>query len=74
MCIRDRFLPGAKIGVLGPNGAGKSTVLQIMAGIQQPSNGEGYLSCATKVVSPIPTDWQTLFNDFKDHCQRGPAL
>ena len=38
------FLPGAKIGVLGPNGAGKSTVLQIMAGIQQPSNGEAYLS------------------------------
>jgi len=38
------FLPGAKIGVLGPNGAGKSTVLQIMAGLQQPSNGEAYLS------------------------------
>ncbi|MEN9915925.1 MAG: hypothetical protein RL725_600 [Actinomycetota bacterium] len=38
------FIPGAKIGVLGPNGAGKSTVLQIMAGIQQPSNGEAYLS------------------------------
>ena len=38
------FLPGAKIGVVGPNGAGKSTVLQIMAGLQQPSNGEAYLS------------------------------
>jgi ATP-binding cassette ChvD family protein len=38
------FLPGAKIGVLGPNGAGKSTVLQIMAGLKQPSNGEAYLS------------------------------
>ena len=38
------FLPGAKIGVVGPNGAGKSTVLQIMAGIQQPSNGEAFLS------------------------------
>ena len=38
------FLPGAKIGVLGPNGAGKSTVLQIMAGLQQPSNGEAFLS------------------------------
>jgi ATP-binding cassette ChvD family protein len=34
------FLPGAKIGVVGPNGAGKSTVLQIMAGMQQPSNGD----------------------------------
>ena len=38
------FLPGAKIGVVGPNGAGKSTVLQIMAGLQQPSNGEAYFT------------------------------
>ncbi|GGW18211.1 energy-dependent translational throttle protein EttA [Streptomyces capoamus] len=38
------FLPGAKIGVVGPNGAGKSTVLQIMAGLQQPSNGDAFLS------------------------------
>ncbi len=38
------FLPGAKIGVVGPNGAGKSTVLKIMAGIEQPSNGDAFLS------------------------------
>ena len=38
------FYPGAKIGVVGPNGAGKSTVLQIMAGMQQPSNGSIPLS------------------------------
>src|SRR5437588_3081454 len=38
------FLPGAKIGVVGPNGAGKSTVLKIMAGMEQPSNGEATLS------------------------------
>ncbi|HEX3614083.1 MAG TPA: energy-dependent translational throttle protein EttA [Sporichthyaceae bacterium] len=38
------FLPGAKIGVVGPNGAGKSTVLQIMAGLQHPSNGDAFLS------------------------------
>ena len=38
------FLPGAKIGVVGPNGAGKSTVLQMMAGLQQPSNGEAFLT------------------------------
>ncbi|RFU19867.1 energy-dependent translational throttle protein EttA [Geodermatophilus marinus] len=38
------FLPGAKIGVLGPNGAGKSTVLKIMAGMEQPSNGEASLA------------------------------
>ncbi|WP_129668603.1 energy-dependent translational throttle protein EttA [Phytoactinopolyspora endophytica] len=38
------FLPGAKIGVVGPNGAGKSSVLKIMAGWDQPSNGEAYLT------------------------------
>jgi ATP-binding cassette ChvD family protein len=38
------FLPGAKIGVVGPNGAGKSTVLKIMAGLEQPSNGEARLT------------------------------
>lgn len=38
------FLPGAKIGMVGPNGAGKSTILKIMAGLEQPSNGEARLS------------------------------
>ncbi|MFC5140478.1 energy-dependent translational throttle protein EttA [Actinomycetospora rhizophila] len=36
------FLPGAKIGVVGPNGAGKSSVLKIMAGLDQPNNGEAF--------------------------------
>ncbi|MDT7548081.1 MAG: hypothetical protein QOE84_475, partial [Actinomycetota bacterium] len=38
------FLPGAKIGVVGPNGAGKSTVLKMMAGLDQPSNGDAKLT------------------------------
>ncbi|MGC5258372.1 energy-dependent translational throttle protein EttA [Gordonia sp. DT218] len=37
------FYPGAKIGVVGPNGAGKSSILKIMAGLDQPSNGEAFL-------------------------------
>ncbi len=37
------FFPGAKIGMVGPNGAGKSTILKIMAGLDQPSNGEATL-------------------------------
>ena len=37
------FLPGAKIGVVGPNGMGKSTLLRMMAGLEQPSNGEARL-------------------------------
>ncbi|MGI6877646.1 energy-dependent translational throttle protein EttA [Microbacterium sp. gxy059] len=38
------FFPGAKIGMVGPNGAGKSTILKIMAGLDQPSNGEATLT------------------------------
>ncbi|WP_131746079.1 energy-dependent translational throttle protein EttA [Frankia sp. Cppng1_Ct_nod] len=38
------FLPGAKIGVVGPNGAGKSSLLKLMAGLDQPSNGDATLS------------------------------
>ena len=38
------FFPGAKIGVVGPNGAGKSTILKIMAGMDQPSNGEARIA------------------------------
>ena len=37
------FLHGAKIGVVGPNGTGKSTLLKIMAGLEQPSNGDAIL-------------------------------
>ncbi|MDQ3627718.1 MAG: energy-dependent translational throttle protein EttA [Actinomycetota bacterium] len=37
------FLHGAKIGVVGPNGTGKSSLLKIMAGLDQPSNGDAFL-------------------------------
>jgi len=43
------FLPGAKIGVVGPNGAGKSSVLRIMAGVDQPNNGDAFLSPGASV-------------------------
>ena len=36
--------PGAKIGVVGPNGAGKSTLLKVMAGLEEVSNGEAFLT------------------------------
>ena len=38
------FYPGAKIGMVGPNGAGKSTILKIMAGLDEPSNGDAWLA------------------------------
>lgn len=37
------FLHGAKIGVVGPNGTGKSSMFKIMAGLDQPSNGEAII-------------------------------
>ena len=43
------FLPGAKIGVVGPNGAGKSTVLRIMAGLEQPNNGDAFIAPGASV-------------------------
>jgi ATP-binding cassette ChvD family protein len=43
------FLPGAKIGVVGPNGTGKSTLLKIMAGMEQPSNGDVLLAPGSTV-------------------------
>jgi ATP-binding cassette ChvD family protein len=43
------FYPGAKIGVVGPNGAGKSSILKIMAGLDQPGNGEAFLAPGASV-------------------------
>src|SRR5690242_12048171 len=43
------FLPGAKIGVVGPNGAGKTSVLKIMAGLDQPSNGDAAIAPGSTV-------------------------
>lgn len=43
------FYPGAKIGMVGPNGAGKSSILRIMAGLDEPSNGEAKLTLGYSV-------------------------
>lgn len=67
------FLPGAKIGVVGPNGAGKSTVLQIMAGIQQPSNGEAFLtpgySVGILLQEPPLNDEKTVLENVQEGVQ-----
>ena len=64
------FYPGAKIGVVGPNGAGKSTVLQIMAGLQQPSNGEAYLtpgfSVGILMQEPVLNESKNVIENVKE--------
>ena len=35
------FFYGAKIGIIGLNGAGKSTLMKIIAGLVEPTQGEG---------------------------------
>ena len=61
------FLPGAKIGVVGPNGAGKSTLLKMMAGLEQPSNGDarllpGYTVGLLQQEPPLDDDKDVLGN------------
>ena len=64
------FFPGAKIGVLGPNGAGKSTVLKMMAGLDQPSNGEARLSPGFSVgilmQEPVLDETKTVKENVED--------
>ncbi len=72
------FLPGAKIGVVGPNGAGKSTVLQMMAGLQQPSNGEAYLtpgySVGILLQEPPLDDSKTVLENVQEGVAETMAL
>ncbi|MCW2670275.1 MAG: energy-dependent translational throttle protein EttA [Frankiales bacterium] len=64
------FYPGAKIGVVGPNGAGKSTVLKMMAGLDQPSNGEARLSPGFSVgilmQEPLLDETKTVKENVED--------
>jgi ATP-binding cassette ChvD family protein len=64
------FYPGAKIGVVGPNGAGKSTVLKMMAGLDQPSNGEARLSPGFSVgilmQEPVLDESKTVRENVED--------
>ncbi|MGI9824103.1 energy-dependent translational throttle protein EttA [Agromyces sp. Marseille-Q5079] len=64
------FLPGAKIGVVGPNGAGKSTILKIMAGLDQPSNGDAKLtpgySVGILMQEPVLDETKTVLENVQE--------
>ncbi len=72
------FLPGAKIGMVGPNGAGKSTILKIMAGLDQPSNGEAKLtpgySVGILMQEPELDESKTVLENIQDGVAIKPKL
>ena len=64
------FYEGAKIGVVGPNGAGKSTMLKIMAGMEQPNNGDAMLGKGKTVgillQEPPLTEGKTVLENVEE--------
>ncbi len=72
------FLPGVKIGVVGPIGAGKSTLLRVMAGLEQPSNGE---ACRAPDVTvgllpqePVLDESKTVLGNVREGVAKTDAL
>ena len=63
------FFPGAKIGMVGPNGAGKSSILKIMAGLDEPSNGEARLtpgySVGILMQEPVLDETKTVIENVR---------
>ncbi len=72
------FLPGAKIGVLGPNGTGKSTLLRMMAGVEQPSNGDARLMPGFTVgildQEPVLEESKTVLGNVEEGVAETKAL
>src|SRR6202167_5014949 len=72
------FLPGAKIDVVGPNGTGKSTLLKLMAGVEQPSNGEARLMPGFTVglldQEPVLDDSKTVLGNVEEGVAGTKAL
>jgi ATP-binding cassette ChvD family protein len=72
------FLPGAKIGVVGPNGTGKSSLLRMMAGKEQPSNGDARLMPGFTVglldQEPALDESKTVLGNVEDGVAETKAL
>ncbi|MDR1710472.1 MAG: energy-dependent translational throttle protein EttA [Propionibacteriaceae bacterium] len=72
------FYGDAKIGVVGPNGAGKSTMLQIMAGLIRPDNGEALLAKEKTVgillQEPPLTEGKTVLENIQEGVAETKAM
>src|SRR5258707_4748654 len=72
------FVPGAKIGVVGPNGTGKSSLLRMMAGKEQPSNGDARLMPGFTVglldQEPALDESKTVLGNVEDGVAETKAL
>ena len=70
--------PGEVTAIVGDNGAGKSTVLKIMAGLEQPSNGEAYLSPGYSVgilmQEPVLDESKTVLQNVQEGVAETMAL
>ncbi len=60
---------GEVVSLIGPNGAGKSSILKIMAGLDEPSNGEARLTPGYTVgilmQEPILDDTKTVIENVR---------
>ena len=59
--IRLAVRPGHFVSLIGPSGCGKSTLLRLVAGLEQPDQGEVWLhgvtpakACAAKMIGLVP--------------------
>ena len=72
------FFYGAKIGIIGLNGSGKTTLMKIIAGLEQPSQGEVVWSPGYSVgyleQEPYLDDEKTVKEVVEEGCAATVAL
>src|SRR5437762_719941 len=74
--------PGAKVGVVGRNGVGKSTLLNLLAGLLEPTSGEVVRARGVRVghqaqelvAAPGATVWDEMRRAFPAQAERDARL